>query len=318
MERVFSTDNVHTRDRFNYWHEVACRTIVEHDSWPDCRAGFEAQIEVGALAGIGLVQFVNSPMTVSHTARHVARARSDDLLFCRQMAGALALEQETREIVLKAGEMTLLDPMLLYSGRFSSGSNLLVVKLPRRALEARVGKIRPMIAREMKPLDAETSLASSFLAMLPAHSGKFSHAAEEILKDQTLDLVALSLVKMLEDRVPRMSSARAVVLIHVRAAIESRLSDPNLDAEAVAAAAGVSVRYANAVLADEDTSIARLIQERRLARCRRAFDDPKQKYRTVSEIAYGWGFSDMTHFGRSFRRTYGTLPSEYRKRASHI
>ena len=80
--------------------------------------------------------------------------------------------------------------MLLYSGRFASGSNLLVVKLPRRALEARVGKIRPMIAREMKPLDAETSLASSFLAMLPAHSGKFSHAAEEILKDQTLDLVA--------------------------------------------------------------------------------------------------------------------------------
>jgi AraC-like DNA-binding protein len=33
----------------------------------------------------------------------------------------------------------------------------------------------------------------------------------------------------------------------------------------------------------------------------------------VSEIAYGWGFSDMTHFGRRFKAAYGLLPSEYRR-----
>jgi AraC-like DNA-binding protein len=33
----------------------------------------------------------------------------------------------------------------------------------------------------------------------------------------------------------------------------------------------------------------------------------------VSEIAYGWGFSDMIHFGRSFRTAFGSLPGEYRK-----
>ena len=33
----------------------------------------------------------------------------------------------------------------------------------------------------------------------------------------------------------------------------------------------------------------------------------------VSEIAYGWGFSDMTHFGRKFRAAFGLLPSEYRR-----
>ena len=38
-----------------------------------------------------------------------------------------------------------------------------------------------------------------------------------------------------------------------------------------------------------------------------------QQHRTVSEIAYGWGFSAMTHFGRAFKRAYGVLPSEYRR-----
>ena len=138
---------------------------------------------------------------------------------------------------------------------------------------------------------------------------------EAIVKEQTLDLVAVSLARTMEDHAPRVSSARALALVSVRAAVEARLTDPALDAETVAAAAGISVRYANSVLAQENTSIIRLIQARRLARCRKALEDPLQAHRSVSEIAYGWGFSDMTHFGRRFREAYGLLPSDYRIRA---
>jgi AraC family transcriptional activator of tynA and feaB len=81
-----------------------------------------------------------------------------------------------------------------------------------------------------------------------------------------------------------------MALLNVRTAIESRLSDPTLDPASVAEAAGVSVRYANALLAEQDTSIMRLIRTRRLARCRMALEDPLQNRRTVSDIAYGWGF----------------------------
>jgi AraC family transcriptional activator of tynA and feaB len=77
----------------------------------------------------------------------------------------------------------------------------------------------------------------------------------------------------------------------------------------------VSVRYANTVFAEEGTSIMRLVWARRLERCRYALEDPSQAHRTVSEIAYGWGFSDRTHFGRSFRAAFGSLPREYRRLA---
>jgi AraC family transcriptional activator of tynA and feaB len=98
----------------------------------------------------------------------------------------------------------------------------------------------------------------------------------------------------------------------VRAAVELLLSNPSVGRAEVAQAAGISVRYANALLAEQNTSIARLIQTRRLARCRMALEDPLQKHRTVSDIAYGWGFSDMTHFGRSFKAAYGLSPRDYR------
>jgi AraC family transcriptional activator of tynA and feaB len=104
-----------------------------------------------------------------------------------------------------------------------------------------------------------------------------------------------------------------LVRLRVRSIIEASLQDPRLNAAAIASTAGISVRYANSVLADEHTSISRLIQERRLERCRRALEDPAQSHRSVSEIAYAWGFSDMTHFGRKFRHAFGPLPSEYRR-----
>ena len=120
---------------------------------------------------------------------------------------------------------------------------------------------------------------------------------------------------MLREKGVRTSSARALARGRLRAAVEAGLADRTLDARAVARAAGVSVRYANAVLAEESTSIGQLIQARRLARCRLALEDPLQRGRTVSEIAYGWGFSDMTHFGRRFKAAYGVLPSVHRRRA---
>ena len=316
MQQLFSTRDVHPRERFDYWHEVTRKNIVYHDGQPDNRLQFEAEIEAGVLSDISFVRTTISPLTVSRTASHIARDRNDDLLVYRQIAGTWALEQEGREVLLKAGDLTLIDPMLPASGTFSSGSDVLFIKLPRRDLEARIGKVRRMVARAMKPLDPETSLVSSFLAMLPARLGKMSQVAEEVLKHQTIDLIAMSLGKMVQSDTPPVSSVRGLVLLKVRAAIETRLSDPALDGPAVANAAGVSVRYANAVLAEEGTSIARYIQERRLARCRRTLKDPQQAHRSLSEIAYGWGFSDMTHFGRSFRKAYGMLPSEYRKLAS--
>jgi AraC-like DNA-binding protein len=101
----------------------------------------------------------------------------------------------------------------------------------------------------------------------------------------------------------------------LRTAIEQHLCESGLQSNVVAASAGVSVRYANDVLADEGTSVARLILATRLHRCRLALEDPQQTKRTVSEVAQAWGFSDMTHFARRYRETYGVLPSKVRKAA---
>ena len=314
MKTIFSTDEVHPRDRFDYWHSVACRTMVAHDSMPTSRQTFHAELRGGALAEIGLIHVSADGHQFSRGARH---AESEDLLICHQIAGRLTLEQCGREIALDPGSFMLLDPRVPYSGVSSPSASLLVLTVPRYLLESRLGRAPQVISIAVEPVKGEAALTSSMLAMLPdIADGLTKGTAEELVREQLLDLVALSVGQAMGRGRTRVSSARAVVLMKVRTAIDARLADPGLDAQSVAQAAGVSLRYANAALSDEGTSIGRLIQARRLLRCRRALEDPTQAHRTVSEIAYGWGFSDMTHFGRKFKAAFGQLPSECRK-ASH-
>lgn len=140
VQTLFSTSNVHPRDRFDYWHSVACKTIVDHDSRPKCRGTFQAELQWGTLDDLELVLFANSPMDISNP-----RATADQLFVCRQIAGEVALEQNGRELILEGGDITLIDPLVPCVGRFFSGSKLLVLKIPRRRLEARIGKTRQMI-----------------------------------------------------------------------------------------------------------------------------------------------------------------------------
>jgi AraC family transcriptional activator of tynA and feaB len=314
VKTIVSTADVHRRDAFDYWHEMLCKRVVRHDCTPEDRRAFRATIRSSSVADIDLVEYESAPMQNDVTARHIAHANADALLVRRQIAGMFLFEQDGREAVLEAGDITLFDPSRPMRGKYSSGAKQLVLKVPRRQLETRVGDVRQVVARAIKPLEAEQGLTSAYLAMLPTYADGLQAAAAHIVRDQTLDLVAVSLAKAMGWGRPRLSSARSLVLVNVRAAIETRLGDPTLDSRTVAAAAGVSVRYANSVLADDGTSIMRLIRTRRLERCRRALEDPSQSHRTVSEIAYSWGFSDMTHFGRSFRAAFGSLPSEYRAR----
>jgi hypothetical protein len=67
-------------------------------------------------------------------------------------------------------------------------------------------------------------------------------------------------MKALKIERPRLCEARAVVLMKLRTIVDARLSQPSLIALAVTEAAPVTVRYANKVPAEYNTSIMRLVR----------------------------------------------------------
>jgi DNA-binding CsgD family transcriptional regulator len=192
VQKVFSTADVKARDRFDYWHEVACKNIVLHDSSPANRNMFCGELNAAQFGDVRLVLFENSPMSIVHDKDHARLADGDEIFVCRQMAGALQLEQVNRELVLRPGDLTFLDPTLPYRGRFFAGSRLLVVKVPRRTLDGRDVPLRDLWCSPITRIDPQHRLTSEFLGILPNHADNLGSSAQTMVRNHVLDMLAMS------------------------------------------------------------------------------------------------------------------------------
>ena len=47
----------------------------------------------------------------------------------------------------------------------------------------------------------------------------------------------------------------------------------------------------------------------------RDLQNPEQGHRSVTDIAFSWGFSNSAHFGRKLKAAYGLSPTELRRAA---
>src|SRR5690606_28900321 len=131
---------------------------------------------------------------------------------------------------------------------------------------------------------------TDFLKGLAPRLDGFSADLHERLGEQAVDLIAMGFAANAEKTNPH--SPRAATLLRLKSAIEARLTDHSLRPADAAAAAGISVRYANALLADEGYSLERYILQRRLERCRHALTDTSQHHRMIGDVALSWGFSE--------------------------
>jgi AraC-like DNA-binding protein len=72
------------------------------------------------------------------------------------------------------------------------------------------------------------------------------------------------------------------------------------------------MRYVHVLMRDTGRSFSRYLLERRLERCCEALQSKADRSCSITEIAFRWGFNDMSHFSRVFRGRYGLSPREFR------
>lgn len=65
----------------------------------------------------------------------------------------------------------------------------------------------------------------------------------------------------------------------------------------------------------EGVTFSEYVLEHRLMRAHRALNDPRARHQSISAIALGVGFGDLSYFNLTFRRRFGMTPSDVRDRA---
>jgi AraC family transcriptional regulator, positive regulator of tynA and feaB len=308
-----STRDLPARDKFGYWNDVICRTVVDLDCRPLAQPDFEASIGGFEAPGLGVYDIHTQPHLVYREAAEIARLDNDALVINYVTAGTLYSEQDGRSVFLKPGDAAISDAARPYFLRFDEPLGCVSVKIYKSDLGLRQGSLAHATATSLLGGSSLQPLVFGYMSELLRRMDGLEPAAALCATGVFKELLTASLKQVVAPDEQPLSEYRSVSLLRVKQFVEQHLCDPDLDAQTVSRGVALSTRYINKLFEAEQTSLGRFIWRRRLERCAQKLGNPLLARQSVSTIALDCGFNDLSHFSRAFRTRFGESPRQYRE-----
>jgi AraC-like DNA-binding protein len=312
-----STRGIDSATQFTYWREAVCDTFVGLDVHRDEEGPFVGEIArhtVGDQDGVSFIDVASSPaQIVTRSPRQIRRVRDNGWVTATlQLEGMGVGEQSGNVAVLRPGDISIFDTTLPYRLRFGPRFRQLALKMPR-------DRMLPLLPRPPLWLAGYLSRDTPLGCVIGRHLVTMASVIDTVdpallpaLIDQLFDLVALGFTGAARDFAGSGSTVRQTMVARAKRYAEHHLADPELDAVRIALALRISPGYLHQLFRETGMTVGDFIKRQRLAKCRKDLGNPALVGVSVTEIATGWGFTDMPHFSRSFRALYGVAPRDYR------
>jgi AraC-like DNA-binding protein len=310
----FNTDALPERDRFPMYCEEIGRRYIGLDFRTQYQARFSAKL---ALQRAGLVDIVHSSNVALDSVRTPQLVRDGDDSLCVVLleSGSAHQTQCGNDHALASSTGILCDAGYAGACNFVTDAQFWSLRIPR----GKITRLLPHVTRFAgakldKNITAQRLLFGYLQAIFDVRLNA-GHAAE-LYGEHIIDLVALALGAEGEGRAVAeergVRAARRSAILHE---IEHRSGDPGLSALAVALFLGITPRYVHLLLEETGKSFTHHVREQRLEKAATLLRDPRWCNRKIADLAAEAGFTDLSYFNRTFRRHFGTTPSDLRERA---
>lgn len=309
----YTTRNVPAGSKVGYWNELASSVFAPMEAKPLDRDRFEAELDTVRLGHTWLANARSTPATVVRNPGHQVKTRERPYFLHLQLKGSLKVVQDGRESLLDRGDLVLTDSAMPYTLRHEEDTSTLVMILTAGDLANRLPAPDDLLGVKLSGREGMAATASSLLIGVwqQAQTGDIPDTMGDTLASAVLDVFAAAWIATSKVQVPE-SAVSISRRIQIRRHVEAHLRDPDLSARTVAAAFGISPRYLHIIFSSGDETVSNLILRRRLEECAKQLRDPIWQRRTITEIAFSWGFNNATHFARVFREKYALSPRDYR------
>lgn len=314
MLRSFSTRNVPKRAKIAYWNSLHCDLRTPMRIEPSDQRRFEAEFRLGMIGPASIAEHVSLPATIERTSEHVERTREHQYYLNLVLEGRSYVSHCGREIVLDERDFTLASTAA--PGRFvlEESNRSITIAIPAELVRRHLPFVEDVCGMRMPGDDGLNYVVSTMVASIwrQADGGFPAHAGLNALK-ALLDMLAASYEATVEvDGAPRRVHRRAAELKHF---IESQLKNHDLGPSVIAAHFDISTRYVHTIFSRQGETVSSYILRRRIEECAHALTgrSPGLNHKTITDIAFEWGFNNTAHFTRVFKQHFGVSPREFRK-----
>lgn len=257
---------------------------------------------------IRIIELSGEPFHAVRGQSEIAEDDDDFIGVLYQRSGSTLCRMGEKEAQVDAGDVTIWRCDRPSEFRMLGHYDKLCMMIPVTRLESVLHNATSYHGLHLSSDNSLATLLGSYLSTLSQEIAEEKDCVSFGTVDVTLELLAAALRS---NRSKTGYTPRKQLQERIFRFIESRLSDPDLTPKGIAEGNGISVRYLYVLFSEQELTVSAWIRQRRLARCRAALEN-QHSSKTVTEIAYEWGFSDSAHFSRLFKSAFGLPPAAYK------
>lgn len=244
--------------------------------------------------------------------RIIVEGGLDQYLIQLFMAGTIKGDCDGVSFSARPGDICVFDLARPFTSQVEPGSTISVI-LPRQRLDlaTRGRSLHGSVLQAGSPV---TALLADFITSLARLAGDLASAELNDIEEAAATLLASCLAQGNPEAIG--DHALHPVLRHsLLNFIDANLADPALGPPLLIERFRISRAHLYRIFA-ADGGVARVIREHRLDAAYRALIAPSDAERSITQIAFAFGFSSSSQFQRAFSSRFALSPNEARREGS--
>jgi AraC-like DNA-binding protein len=311
MDLLYTTSSVEHAQRFEYWHDAVCKHCIPASSERLTSEAFSGSLAVNAIGTLKVSEHAASSLRWVRAAEHIRKGPNDNIWASLMASGEGRLSQDGRQVIQRPNELVLYDAARPFQYELTTGS-IYIVEIPRQLLTFRSRGAESLTAtRISEGLPVVGLLGRMIYEAAHLHFPDEQSTTASLFASAVVDLLAAAL-ELQSGYVGQVTSHEALVQ-RTKAYIDGHLDVASLDLEGLAATQGVSSRTLTRAFAQQGCTPMHWLWKRRIEGSYCALKEGH--VRNVTEAALGFGFSDLSHFSRTFKKTYGFSPLSLKRKS---
>src|SRR5450631_2182831 len=309
--RSLNTSGLAPKQQIQCWSDALTDLCGQFDIDPLEGSSFEGRINYTTISTLKLCQIEASQHRLAHTASRAKPGAHPFVKILFQTYGISHFEQDGRRIELMPGDCLAYDVSCPHTIVSPTLTRHEVVIVPKDLLQERGFRLAKMSPRKLSARSGTGRIAYDFVHATFDEASRLSPSSASGVADSLIDLLLLPLreADAMFDRV-----GPEAMYVRAQGFIREHLRDPDLSIDQISAALGCTKRYLHMVFSERGMTVSDYIWRARLQHCRHELETQCSK--TITDVAFSWGFSSSSHFSRVFRKYFGVVPSSVHKAAA--